>query len=107
VLFVNTNLRVCVTTETYDRRPPMETKGWGHVVEVGYQSPHGSIVLADDLAGVRLPDLAAHGKGHYRIRVHHAYIPWKGEKMAGQRLLIMSYPGRGDHVVDHRPGRTP
>ncbi|MFC5820757.1 hypothetical protein [Nonomuraea harbinensis] len=70
IVFAGTSVRSCVTVETYARRPPMETKGWAHVVEVGYHSPEGSIVLHDGLAGALLPDLAAHGKGHYRIRVH-------------------------------------
>ncbi|MGR6914195.1 hypothetical protein ACU635_08080 [[Actinomadura] parvosata] len=98
---VDTTYRVCVTTETYDRRPPVETKGWEHVVEVGYDSPTGSIVLTDNLAGVELPDLALRGrKGHYRIRVHYDPPDW--EKKVGQRLLVMAWPGRGDDRVVHR-----
>ncbi|NJP93646.1 hypothetical protein HCN51_30105 [Nonomuraea sp. FMUSA5-5] len=98
---VDTTYRVCVTTETYDRRPPVETKGWEHVVEVGYDSPTGSIVLTDNLAGVELPDLALRGrKGHYRIRVHYDPPDW--EKRVGQRLLVMAWPGRGDDRVVHR-----
>ncbi|MDA0635068.1 hypothetical protein OUY22_16740 [Nonomuraea sp. MCN248] len=103
IVFASTSLRSCVTVETYDRRPPMETKGWARVVEVGYHSPDGSIVLHDGLGSALLPDLAAHGKGHYRIRVHLSRIPGKGEEEGAYRLLIMSYPGRGDHVIDHRP----
>ncbi|MFD8531444.1 hypothetical protein ACFV0L_28895 [Streptosporangium canum] len=99
--------RVCVTTETYRRRPPVETKGWHHVVEVGYHSPTGEIKLRDAMGGPELPDLAVRGKGHYRIRVHYAWLPWKGEKYAGQRLLIMAYPGRGDEVVVHRERTDP
>jgi hypothetical protein len=98
---VDTTYRVCVTTETYDRRPPVETRGWQHVVEVGYESPTGSIVLADNLAGVTLPDLALRGrKGHYRIRVHYDPPDW--DKKVGQRLLVMAWPGRGDDRVVHR-----
>ncbi|MFI6796712.1 hypothetical protein [Streptosporangium canum] len=100
--------RVCVTTETYARRPPVETRGWHHVVEVGYHSPTGEIVLGDPMGGAELPDLALHGRsGDYRIRVHYAWLPWKGEKYAGQRLLIMAYPGRGDEVVVHRKRTDP
>jgi hypothetical protein len=106
IVFASTSLRSCVTIETYARRPPMETKGWAHVVEVGYQSPDGSIVLHDGLGSALLPDLAAHGKGHYRIRVHLSQIPWKGEEQGAWRLLIMSYPGRGDHIIVHRPRKT-
>ncbi|GGP05204.1 hypothetical protein LDL08_05810 [Nonomuraea glycinis] len=106
-LFVGSSPTLCITTETYDRRPPVETKGWTQVVEVGHRSTHGRIVLADYLSDVELPDLAAHGKGHYRIRVHSAWIDWKGETMAGRRLLIMSYPGRGAPITVHHPRESP
>ncbi|MFC4119050.1 hypothetical protein [Nonomuraea zeae] len=107
VVVLNTNYRACVTTETYDRRPPVETKGWDHVVEIGYESPGGRIVPTDYLSGIELPDLAVRGAGHYRIRVHHAWLPWKDEQRAGQRLLIMAYPGRGDQVTVHRARTRP
>ncbi|NUT39937.1 MAG: hypothetical protein HOV86_08070, partial [Thermoactinospora sp.] len=98
---------LCVTVETYTRRPPVETKGWEHVVEVGYQSPTGSIVLRDPMIGTELPDLSLRGRpGHYRIRVHFAWFDWKGEQGGGQRLLIMAYPGKDDRTVTYRkPGR--
>ncbi|GAA4065851.1 hypothetical protein [Nonomuraea soli] len=53
---------LCVTVETYTRRPPVETKGWDNVVEVGYRSPTGSIVLRDSMIGTELPDLSLHGR---------------------------------------------
>ncbi|MFD0884593.1 hypothetical protein ACFQ08_08505 [Streptosporangium algeriense] len=63
----------------------METRGWDEVVEVGYHSPTGEIVLTDGLSGITLPDLSLNGRsGRYRIRVHYAWFPWKGEKQAGQ-----------------------
>ncbi|MFF0775553.1 hypothetical protein ACFYUK_42170 [Nonomuraea wenchangensis] len=94
---------LCVTLETYTRRPPVETKGWDKVVEVGYYSPGGEIVLYDSLSGTELPNLALNGrKGHYRIRVHYAWFPWKGEAQSGQRLLIMAYPGKGRKEIVHR-----
>lgn len=101
-ILVNTELRMCVTTETYDHRPPVETKGWDHVVEAGYESRDGTLILGDSLSGVTLPDLAARGKRHYRVRVHYAWLSWKGQQQAYQRLLIMAYPGRGDEVIVHR-----
>ncbi|MFB4283222.1 hypothetical protein ACBJ59_48525 [Nonomuraea sp. MTCD27] len=103
---VDTTYRVCVTTETYTRRPPVEVKGWDRVVEVGYESPTGRIVLSDGLVGVELPDLAVRGAGHYRIRVHYAWLDWKGHENVGQRLLVMAWPGRGDDVVVHHPAHT-
>ena len=94
---------LCVTVETYSRRPPVETKGWDTVVEVGYHSPTGEIVLSDSLSGTELPDLSLNGRtGHYRIRVHYALFPWKGEDQGGQRLLIMAYPAPGDKEVVYR-----
>lgn len=94
---------LCVTVETYARRPPVETKGWDHVVEVGYERAGDSIVLEDQMGGAELPDLALDGyRGPYRIRVHYAWFPWKGERESGQRLLIMAFPGKGDKVVTYR-----
>ncbi|MFF4621954.1 hypothetical protein [Nonomuraea jabiensis] len=99
----HSDFHVCVTLETYTRRPPVETKGWDHVVEVGYRSSSGQMVLSDGLSGTELPDLSLHGrKGHYRIRVHFAWVPWKGDKYGTQRLLIMAYPANGDKVVTYR-----
>ncbi|MFF3444137.1 hypothetical protein [Streptosporangium sp. NPDC002721] len=107
VIRIHPDAASCVTTETYTRRPPVETRGWHHVVEVGYHSPGGEIRLRDPMDRSDLPDLAVRGRGDYRIRVHHARLPWKGDKYAGQRLLIMVYPGRGDDVVVHRARTRP
>ncbi|SDL44140.1 hypothetical protein SAMN05421874_121118 [Nonomuraea maritima] len=97
---------LCVTLETYTRRPPVETKGWDHVVEVGYRSPTGEIVLRDDLSGTGFPDLSLNGRaGHYRIRVHYDWFRWKGKNDYGQRLLIMAFPGKGDKPVTYRARR--
>ncbi|MBP2705392.1 hypothetical protein JOL79_16375 [Microbispora sp. RL4-1S] len=96
---------LCVTLETYTRRPPVEIKGWDTVVEVGYQSPTGEIVLRDDLSGTVLPDLSLNGrKGHYRIRVHYAWFPNErtDKEWPVQRLLIMAYPARGDKEIVYR-----
>lgn len=99
---VHSDSPLCVTTETYTRRPPVETKGWHHVVEVGFNSLTGEIELADPMGGDPLPNLAVRGKGHYRIRVHYSWLTSDGDKYAGQRLLIMAYPGKGDNVLVHR-----
>ncbi|MEV4111205.1 hypothetical protein [Nonomuraea sp. NPDC049695] len=109
VVMTDPDYHVCVALETYARRPPVETKGWEHVVEVGYESPSGQLVLSDGLGGGRLPDLSLHGrKGHYRIRVHYAWLPGKGEEDGTQRLLIMAYPAPGDKVITYRkPARRP
>lgn len=99
----HSDFHVCVTLETYTRRPPVETKGWDDVVEVGYTNQSGEMIFMDGLSGTELPDLSLNGrKGHYRIRVHFAWFPWKGEKYGTQRLLIMAYPGPGDKVVTYR-----
>ncbi|MFJ2033766.1 hypothetical protein [Streptosporangium sp. NPDC087985] len=107
MISTHSDYRLCVTTETYARRPPVETEGWHHVVEVGYHSPTGEIRLSDPTGAPELPNLAVRGKGHYRIRVHYAWLPWKGDKLGAQRLLIMAYPRRGDDVVIHRKRTEP
>lgn len=103
ILNLHADHRVCVTVETYARRPPVEVKGWDQVVEVGYHSPTGRMVFNDGLSGTALPDLSLHGrKGHYRIRVHYAWLRRKGDPRGTQRLLIMAYPGPGDRLVTYR-----
>ncbi|GIH68658.1 MFS transporter [Sphaerimonospora thailandensis] len=94
---------ICVTAETYRRRPPVEVKGWHHVVEVGYKSLTGDIELMDPMVGEGLPNLAFRGKGHYRIRVHYRKPDW--EAWTPQHLLIVVFPAKGDQVVEHRPSR--
>jgi hypothetical protein len=87
----------CVTVESYRRRPPLETKGWDEVVEVGYDSPHGPLALADN-QGTSVTGLTAAGPGAYRVRVH-----LRGRKLVYQvpyapdgavELLIMVFPGK-------------
>ncbi|WP_336209251.1 hypothetical protein [Nonomuraea sp. LPB2021202275-12-8] len=103
VVGTSSDYHICVTLETYKRRPPVETKGWQHVVEVGHDSPTGKIVFTDGLSGTQLPDLSLNGrKGHYRIRVHFAWFPWNGDEYGTQRLLIMAYPAPGDKAVTYR-----
>ncbi|WP_066359949.1 hypothetical protein [Herbidospora mongoliensis] len=103
MVLTHSDYDICVTLETYARRPPVETKGWDHVVEVGYESPAGEIELMDGLSGTALPDLSLGGRaGHYRIRVHYDWFTWKGPQEAGQRLLIMAFPGKGDKPVTYR-----
>ncbi|MFG1704339.1 hypothetical protein ACFLIM_14200 [Nonomuraea sp. M3C6] len=95
----HSDYEVCVTTETYKRRPPVEVKGWDKVIEVGYQSPTGGFVLMDPFYGPgELPNLAFRGKGHYRVRVHYREPDW--EAFTPQHLLVMVYPGGGDQVID-------
>jgi hypothetical protein len=45
-------------------------------------------LLAVGVAGVG----CAGCQDSYRIRVHHAWFPWKGERHTGRRLLIMAFP---------------
>ncbi|MGS2640555.1 hypothetical protein ACVCAG_02815 [Streptosporangium sp. G12] len=87
----------CVTGESYRRRPPVETRGWEQVVEVGYRSGDGVLSIVDG-EGERLPDLAAGGPGGYRVRVHV-----RGRKAVREnvdvpdgtvQLLIMVFPGK-------------
>ena len=59
----------CVTAEAYTRRPPLETRGWEEVVEVGYESPSGALELVDG-DGTSVKGLTTRGPGSYRVRVH-------------------------------------
>ncbi|NUW41941.1 hypothetical protein [Nonomuraea rhodomycinica] len=105
-LYLSPEFHVCVTLETYARRPPVETEGWEEVVEVGYLNASGEMTLMDGLSGIVLPDLSLGGRqGHYRVRVHFAWFPWKGERLGTQRLLVMAYPAPGDKVVTYRGRR--
>ncbi len=97
--------QACVTVEAYSRRPPLEIKGWEEVVEVGYESPSGSLTLVDG-RGKRLPGLTPAGPGLYRVRVH-----LRGRKLVEQRihppdgavqLLIMVFPGGEKAPVVYR-----
>ncbi|MEV0968221.1 hypothetical protein [Microtetraspora glauca] len=106
-LDVHSDIPLCVTTETYTRRPPVEARGWQHVVEVGHPSVSGEIRFAHPLGGDPLPDLAVRGRGHYRIRIHYSWDRSRDGGAVRQRLLIMSYPGRGDRVVVHRARGKP
>ncbi|ACZ91386.1 hypothetical protein [Streptosporangium roseum] len=102
----------CVTGEAYRRRPPVETRGWEQVVEVGYETAKGVMVIVDGEGG-RLPNLAAGGPGSYRVRVHV-----RGRKTAQEhidapdgtvQLLIMVFPGAEKNPVIYRdyPPRRP
>ncbi|PZG13889.1 hypothetical protein [Nonomuraea aridisoli] len=106
MILTHSDYDLCVTLETYTRRPPVETKGWDHVAEVGYDSPTGQIVLMDGLSGTTFPDLSLNGRaGRYRIRVHYDWFEWKGLQQGGQRLLIMAFPGKSDKPITYRKPR--
>ncbi|GGL37195.1 hypothetical protein [Planomonospora parontospora] len=86
---------VCVTAEVYDRRPPLERRGWDMVKEIPYRSVRGRLTFVDFYGGRRLVNLTAAGKGDYRVRVHvrgsgQAAAGWGGE--AVERFLVMVYP---------------
>ncbi|MEU8192686.1 hypothetical protein AB0C10_02770 [Microbispora amethystogenes] len=94
----------CVTAESYTRRPPPETKGWEEVVEVGYESPSGSLMLGRE--GPTLEGLTTRGPGSYRIRVH-----LRGRKLATRmpdppdgavRILVEVFPGRAKKTVVYK-----
>lgn len=60
LLLTNSEFHICVALETYSRRPPVETKGWEHVVELGYDSPTGRMEFTD---GSRGTEMAYPGQG--------------------------------------------
>ncbi|MEN3537494.1 hypothetical protein AAH991_20445 [Microbispora sp. ZYX-F-249] len=95
----------CVTVESYTRRPPLETRGWEEVVEVGYESPTGSLELVDG-DGTRLKGLTTRGPGSYRVRVH-----LRGRELVTQvidapdgavELLVQVFPGTAKKPVVHK-----
>ncbi|MFE3448665.1 hypothetical protein ACFXJ8_06970 [Nonomuraea sp. NPDC059194] len=93
--------RICVTTETYRRRPPVEIKGWDRVVEIGYESPTGDMVIVDPMSGPgELTNLAFLGEGHYRVRVHYREPVW--DQDLPQHILVMVFPGSSDRVIAHK-----
>ncbi|MFI7033993.1 hypothetical protein ACIBK1_35220 [Microbispora rosea] len=100
IILSHSDYDICLTLETYRRRPPLELKGWDHVVEVGYDSLTGHIELMDPISGLTdVPNLAFRGKGHYRIRVHYRSPGWKA--WTPQHLLVMVYPGTGRPVAEY------
>ncbi|MFC4058546.1 hypothetical protein ACFOWE_09590 [Planomonospora corallina] len=86
---------VCVTAEAYDRRPPLERRGWEMVREIPYRSTRGRLTFVDFYGGRRLVNLTAAGRGDYRVRVHvrgseEAGANWGQD--AVERFLVMVYP---------------
>jgi hypothetical protein len=94
--------QICLTAETYRRRPPIEVKAWDKVVEIGYESPTGDFVLMDPMSGPgTMPNLAFLGKRHYRVRVHYRDPNW--EQDLPQHILVMVFPGTSNRVTAHKP----
>ncbi|MEU6410957.1 hypothetical protein [Microbispora sp. NPDC046933] len=95
----------CVTVESYSRRPPLETRGWEEVVEVGYESPAGSLHLFDGHGG-RVDGLTTRGPGSYRVRVHRrgrALVTQVPDPPDGAvELLVMVFPGTAKKPVVHK-----
>lgn len=98
----------CVTFEAYRKAPPLRTRGWEQVVEVGYRSPAGSLAFSDgdDIDGRTFGGFTLAGKGSYRVRIHvrgrdraiEEIVPPDGT----EEYLIMIYPGTGEKAVVHR-----
>ncbi|MEU4836024.1 hypothetical protein [Streptosporangium sp. NPDC023615] len=98
---VASDSRICLTTETYRGRPPVEVKGWDKVIEVGYESPTGDAVIWVPMSGPsRTSNLAFLGRGHYRLRVHYREPVW--DRDLPQHILVMAFPGKSERVVAHR-----
>ncbi|GIH80318.1 hypothetical protein [Planobispora longispora] len=84
---------VCVTAEVYDRRPPLERRGWDEVKEISYRSTRGRLTFVDFYGGRRLIDLTVAGRGDYRVRVHSR----GGEDLREgglEQFLVMIYPSK-------------
>ncbi len=109
MIITHSDYDLCVTVETYARRPPVETKGWDQRRRGRLpRAPPARSCSADYLSGTEFPDLSLNGRaGHYRIRVHYDWFRWKGQQGYGQRLLIMAFPGKGDKPVTYRKRPQP
>ncbi|MEV1246108.1 hypothetical protein ACIBO2_31415 [Nonomuraea sp. NPDC050022] len=94
ILTADEETHVCATVEVYDERPRVEVERWEKVVEVGYVSPEGEMVIIDG-EEQELPNLALHGAGRYRVRVHTrgAKAARAKDGDARQEFLIVVYPG--------------
>ncbi|MEO3814939.1 hypothetical protein ABGB17_38585 [Sphaerisporangium sp. B11E5] len=101
VIGTSAEAQICLTGETYRRRPPVEVEGWDRVVEVGYESPTGDFVIVAPMSGPgAVPDLAFLGKGHYRVRVHYREPVW--DQDLPQHILVMVFPGASKRVIVHK-----
>ncbi len=91
------NSAVCVTVKAFTRRPSVSTRRWDRVVETGIASPTGHLFVVGWESDPRLPDLAATGRGHYRIL---CYVRNQDEaeesvtELPVEEHLIVVYPGR-------------
>ncbi|WP_068920649.1 hypothetical protein [Planobispora rosea] len=96
VTVANEFATVCVTAEAYDRRPPLERRGWDTVREIPYRSTRGNLAFVDFYGGRRLVNLTVAGKGGYRVRVHvrGSEEAWKNGEDAVEQFLIMVYPDK-------------
>ncbi|MEV0234613.1 hypothetical protein [Nonomuraea sp. NPDC050786] len=98
---VSAESQICLSVETYRRRPPVEVKAWDKVIELGYESPGGDMVIVDPMAGPGgLPNLAYSGKGHYRVRVHYREPVWAAD--LPQHILVMVFPGDSRRTIAHK-----
>ena len=99
VIHTDADYSLCLTGDIYSRRPPVETKGWSKVIEIGFAASGTSIDFVDpllsDTPGISLPVRAS---GHYRIRIHYQVLRLKGDDWAAQQLHFMVFPGAGDKV---------
>ncbi|GAB1817091.1 hypothetical protein [Herbidospora sp. RD11066] len=95
-LNVHADPAVCLTAEVYRGRPPVETKGWDHVVEVGYRSLTGHMELYDPMDGTNGLKVPGLRPGDYRIRAHLRESG--GDLYDPQTLLLMIFPGERGQV---------
>ncbi|WP_062442630.1 hypothetical protein [Herbidospora daliensis] len=90
VLNTHSDFENCVQVEVYTKRPPKEPTGWDRVVEVGYTSPTGRMVLGDTMSaaeGLTVPGLRP---GRHRIRFHYAKPDER--RRTPQVVLLMIWP---------------
>ncbi len=103
-IVTNGDAAMCLTVKVFNRAPPLRLTGWDQVVEVGITSRSGHLVVppypegSGGGAAGPLPDLAAAGPGHYRLRIY-------ARTLSLEEHLLVVYPGRSAEKVVHRPHR--
>ncbi|WSS06740.1 hypothetical protein OG320_30850 [Microbispora sp. NBC_01189] len=96
----HSDFHVWVTLETYTRRPPVETKGWDYVVEVGYANQSGDMSFID---GLRCPLRPLSDRSTLSQRAAQP-VQHEGDDIVGLGPPTGAVMGRADAVQRHHHG---
>ncbi|MEU7000107.1 hypothetical protein [Nonomuraea sp. NPDC046570] len=107
VVLTGEEYAICVTVKAFGAAPPLRLKGWDQVTEVGIRSRSGRLVLppnqedGEEPTAPALPNMAADGPGHYRLRVYTREMDPRDDDGPYTEHLIVAFPGRSKKVVHH------